>query len=362
MERRLVTTLLFLPAATGPYRWLTLDPSGMSGEGEGLPATDDRIIAIAPADAVTLHWAELPARSPAQAAAAARLVIAEASATPLAELHVAIGDEGEANRPIAVVDAVRMRDWLVALAGLGIDPDAVIPAPLLLPRPDAGFLRAEIGGESVIRGQAAGFADEARLTDLVTGGVAPTTLDRPTLIASLIAVAATPPLDLRQGAFARRRHVALDWPLIRRLGIMAATILLLTLVIDVVRIAKYSIAASTLEARADALGRTALPPGETVTDIDRQVGERLSSVRGPGLGFTNTAAAVYAVVRATPGVELTGLDFSPNGTLKLSVRAARESLPTDLKRGLEAAGFTVTAGVFQSANGRVTGEMTVARP
>lgn len=96
-------------------------------------------------------------------------------------------------------------------------------------------------------------------------------------------------------------------------------------------------------------------------DDRRQPGERLSNVRGPGLGFTTTAAAVYAAIRATPGTELTGLDFQPNGDLRLSVAAARESLPTDLKRALERAGFTVNAGVFQSANGRVTGEMTVTR-
>ena len=136
----------------------------------------------------------------------------------------------------------------------------------------------------------------------------------------------------------------------------------MTLAIDLVRIAKYSFGADALEARADALGRTGLARGETVTDVDRQLAERLSSVRGPGLGFSTTAAAVYAIVRETPGVELTGLDFSPNGSLRLSVTAERESLPTDLRDKLQAAGFDVTAGVFSSANGRVTGEMTVARP
>ena len=362
MEWRLVTILLFPPAASGDYRWLTLDERGVTGEGEGVPAaSDQRLVAVAPADAVTLHWAELPSRSPAQAAAAARLAVAEASAAPLAELHVAVGDEGNPNRPIAVVDAQAMRDWLAALATRGIDPDAMIPAPMLLPRPEDGYIRADIGGEGVVRGVAAGFADEARLTELVTGGVAPATLDRDTLAAALVDAAAAPPLDLRQGIFAKRRRVSLDWPLIRRLAIMSATILLLTLMIDLVRIVCYNTEAGAMETRADALGRTALPRGETATDVDRQIDERLASVRGPGLGFSTTAAAAYAAVRATPGTELTGLDFSPNGSLKLSVAAARESLPTDLKRALEAAGFTVTAGVFQSANGRVTGEMTVER-
>ena len=358
-----MTTLLFLPSGDRPYRWMTLRDEAITGEGEGVPAVDadEAVIAVAPADAVTLHWAELPDRSTAQAVAAARLAVAEASATPLGELHVAVGDEGQPNRPIGVVAAGAMRDWLAGLAASGIDPSAMIPAPMLLPRPEEGYIRARPGGEAVVRGAAMAFADEARLTELVTDGVDPVELDRDALAAALVARVADPTLDLRQGMFARRRRLALDWALIRRLAVLAATILLVTLAIDLARIAKYSVGADAVAARADALGATGLPRGETVTDVDRQLAERLSRVRGPGAGFSRTAAAVYGVVRAVPGVELTGIDFSPNGSLRLSVTAARESLPTDFKRALEAAGFDVTASVFTAANGRVTGEMTVTR-
>lgn len=357
-----MTTLLFLPAASRDYRWISLDASGVTGEGEGMPASDDATVAIVPAEAVTLHWAELPSRSPAQATAAARILAAEASAAPLAELHVTVGDEASVDRPIGVVDAAAMRDWLATLAAAGIDPAAMIPAPMLLPRPDDGYVQAHLAGAQLVRGRSTGFAGDEVITPFVTGGTAPELLDDLVLERSLLAAAARPPLDLRQGAFARRRKVAIDWALIRRLALLGAGILLATLAIDLVRIAKYSFGADALEARADALGRTGLARGETVTDVDRQLSERLAGVRGPGLGFTTTTAAVYAAVRAIPGVELTGLDFQSNGDLRLSVAATRESLPTDLKRQLEAAGFVVTAGTFQSAGGRVTGEMTVKRP
>ena len=72
-----MTTLLFLPSADRGYRWMSLGTDRVTGEGEGRSRDrrcGDR--AVAPADAVTLHWAELPARSPAQATAAARLVVA----------------------------------------------------------------------------------------------------------------------------------------------------------------------------------------------------------------------------------------------------------------------------------------------
>ena len=360
-----MTTLLFLPHANRGWHWLALADDGVITEGEGVPAlTEQAVIAVAPAEDVTLHWAELPARSPAQAIAAARLLVAEASATPVGELHVAVGaeTEGEGDRPIAVVGMGLMAGWLTECAAHGVDPLAMIPAPLLLPRPDEGYARGVVGGAALVRSRTTGFADEARLTDLVVGEAPLVTLDRATLDAHLASVVAAPPLDLRHGPFARRRRrIGIDWPLVRRLALLGAAILLVTLAIDLVRIAKYSFGADALEARGEALGRTGLARGETVTDVDRQLAERLSAVRGPGLGFSTTAAAVYAAVRATPGTELTGLDFQSNGDLRISVAAARESLPTDLKRALEAAGFTVTAGTFQSANGRITGEMTVSR-
>ena len=358
-----MTTLLFLPSATQGYRWRRIGDDGAVTEGEGVVTlADEPIVAIAPAEAVTLHWADLPARSPAQAVAAARLLVAEASATPIAELHVAVGMEGEGERPIAVVGMGAMAGWLAALAAHGIDPVAIVPAALLLPRPDEGYVRGVVAGAALVRSRTTGFADEARLSDFIIADAPVMTLDRAALDEGIAAVVATPPLDLRQGPFARRRRIGIDWALIRRLVLLGAAILAVTLAIDLVRIAKYSFGADALEARAEALGRTGLARGETVTDVSRQLDERLSNVRGPGLGFSTTVAAVYAAVRATPDTELTSLDFQSNGAVRIGVGAARESLPTDLKRTLEAAGFTVTAGTFQSANGRVTGEMTVDRP
>jgi general secretion pathway protein L len=359
MGRAIMTTLLFLPAGETGYRWMRVTDARIAAEGEGLPEGDDPIVAVAPAEDVALHWAELPSRSPAQSVAAARLLVAEASAAPLAELHVAVGDEGTPERPIGVVGAGLMRDWLAMLAAGGIDPVAVVPAPLLLPRPDQGYARADIAGSGVVRSRSSGFADEAPLTDLITGGVAPKTIETNALTAALIAAAATPSLDLRQGPFARRRRFALDWALIRRLAVLALLILAVTLAISLVRIAKYSFGADALTAQADAIARTGLPRGETVTDASRQLDERLSRVRGPGLGFSATTAAVFAAVRSTPGSEVTALDFQPNGDLRLSVAVEREALATDLKRALESAGFAVRAGTFQSAAGRVTGELTV---
>ncbi|WP_375394535.1 type II secretion system protein GspL [uncultured Sphingomonas sp.] len=357
-----MTTLLFLPGDDRGWSWMRIHPDARVESGEGVPADQGDTVAVAPADAVTLHWAELPVRSAAQATAAARILAGEASAGPVTELHVAVGEEGRADRPIGVVGAGRMRAWLEALAEQGIDPVAIVPAPMLLPRPEAGYVSGEIGGRGVVRGTSSGFADEARLTDLVTGGVAPDVLDRDALAQGIAAGSSNPALDLRQGMFARRRRRAPDWALIRRLAVMALVVLAATLAIDLVKIAKYDFAASALEERADALARTGLPRGESVNDADRQLDERLARLRGPGQGFSATTAAVYAAVRSVPGSEITAIDFGAGGTLRVALATDRQAAVLDVKSAIEALGYKVDSGVFQSAAGRVSGEMTVSMP
>jgi len=356
-------TLLFLPPDEAqPWRWWRVERDAVVAEGEGLPASDPEasVVAVAPADAVTLHWADLPARSPAQAVAAARIVVADAVATPASELHVAIGPEREGERAIAVVSPGRMAAWLARLAADGIDPAAVVPAPLLLPEPEEGYVRADVAGQPVVRGRTSGWADEAPLTELVTAGLAPETLPRDMVRAAAAAALVAIPLDLRQGPFARRKRRAIDWPLVRRLAMLVGLILLTTLAIDVVRIARYSFGADTLEARAETVARQGLPRGAGEGDSARMLADRLARLRGPGEGFSATAAAVFQIVQASPGSEVTALQFDPNGSMRVTLSTAGEAEANAIKAKLERAGFAVTASVFQSSGGRLTGEMTVA--
>lgn len=356
-------TLLFLPPdADRPWRWWRVRDDGLAAEGEGVPPAADPpepVIAIAPADAVTLHWAELPARTPQQAVAAARVLVSDATAIP-GDLHVAVGPAGTGERAVAVVAPERMADWLARCTAFGIDPDAILPLPLLVPEPEEGFVRADIAGQSVIRGRATGFADESPITELVTAGEAPSMLSRDAVAAAASAAVSVIPLDLRQGAFARRRKRSIDWAQVKRLSVMLGLVLLATLAIDLVRIARYSFGADSLDARAAVIARQGLPRGAGAGDEARMLNERLSRLRGPGRGFSGTAAAVYRIVEAVPDSEVTGIDFQPNGALKVSLSLAGEGQANDVKSRLEAAGFSVTASVFQQSGGRVTGDMTVA--
>lgn len=362
------TLVLFLPNADTPYRWLRIVGDAVAARGEGFPTLgDDEAeppVVVAPAQAITLHWAELPDRSIAQAVTAARMLAANVSATPIAELHVAVGREGDnAERPIGVVSTAQMRHWLESLAANGVDPAMVLPSPMLLPRPVTGFVSADLGGEGVVRGPTSGFADEAGLTELVTGGTVPTVMGRDDLEAAIVAAVATPALDLRQGPFARRRRFAIDWGLIRRLGWLSVAIVAVSLFISLIQIMKYSFAADALEQRADLLARQALPRGETVNNADRQLDARLSRLRGAGLGFSRTAAAIFSAVRSVPGAELRALAFDPNGDMRLTIVTEGEGQMVDVRSRIQAFGFTVSSAgnpTMPGAGGPVTTVLTVS--
>jgi len=361
------TLVLFPPPRdSDPWRWLRIAGEAVVARGEGVPQSSEpdgeplRVVSVAPADAVTLHWADLPDRSTAQAIAAARLAVSEATAAPMADLHIAVGREDKADeRPIGVVGVERMRAWLGLLAAEGIDPDALVPAPMLLPRPEEGFVRADVGGQGVVRGPTSGFADEARLTELITGDSPPETLDREAVDAAIVAAAAAPALDLRQGPFAKRRRRAIDWALVRRLAWLLLAIVLVTLLIGLFRIIRTEIAASGIEARTAMIAQQGLPAGTTITDPERQLAGRLAAMRGGGLGFSRTAAAVFGAVQAVPGTELTALNFNEAGALKATVTAENEGKANDLKRRIEALGFTVEASTFTANAGQVSGDLTV---
>ena len=358
------TLALFLPAASdGPWRWLAIDDGTVTTRAEGLPdpgRSFDAVVAIAPADAVALHWADLPDRSLAQARAAAGLLAAEASVTPLGDLHVAVGQEaGLAERPIGVVAAARMAGWLAALHAAGFEPSSIVPAPMLLPRPGEGYVVGDLGDGRIVRGVSSGFADEDGLTALIVGDAPVQTLGREALEAAVAAALAAPPLDLRQGAFALRKRAAIDWLLVRRLAWLIVAIMSVTLLITLVQIVQYNSSAADLEAKADALARTGLARGETVNDAGQQLTDRLTRLRGGGAGFSATAAAVAAAVAAVPGAEITGLSFDPAGKLQVSLAAQTQGQIVDVQTRLAAAGFGAEPSTFTGAAGRLTGVLTV---
>jgi general secretion pathway protein L len=318
-------------------------------------ALPDRVVAVAPAEAMTIHVAELGGLATQQARTAARLLVAETSVAPVETQHVAVGEADGADRSVAVIGKGRISDWLESLQVRGVDPDMILAAPLVLPRPESGFVRASIGAENVLRGRSAAFADEAGLTELLVGDSPVEDVDLEPLI---LAALDRPELDFRQGEYAKRRRFRIDWGHVRRLSALGGAIAAVTMLIAVVQIVRYGFGADALDAQAQALARTVVPDagGDAVSAMQA----RLAARRGGGLGFTATAGAVLSAVQSVPNVELAALSFEADGMLRATLLAPGPAEAEALRTRIRSAGLNVEATPFVQENGRIRGEFRVS--
>lgn len=288
-------------------------------------------IALAvPGTAVAVHWLELAGDlAPAQAAAAARLMLADASAEPLAAMHVAVGRPENGLTPVALAPAAAMAEWVAS------EPDIVIPSTLLLVPPEQGLVRRGLDH----RGLAAAFSVEPELAALLVGDSPVEEISEEAFEAALPAALAAPVLNLRQGPFAKRRRWTVDRGSLRRVALLAAALALVSLIVQLAAIMRYSFAADRLEAEAAALGPVA--------------------ATRPGFGAL--APLLFEAVRSTPNIELTRLEYRADGSLAATVSVDSPATLAAFRARAEASGLSVEGGNLTGAGGQPSAEL-VLRP
>jgi general secretion pathway protein L len=314
------------------------EPTGtllrFAGGGEALlvAGTPPRTALAVPGTEVAIHWLELAGElTAAQAAAAARLLLADASAEPLSAMHVAAGRSEDGLTPIALVPNAAMAAWLADQA----DPDLVIPETLLIAAPAEGFVRRGLDH----RGRAAAFSAEPELAAMLTGGAPVAEISEAAFEAGLPATLADPQINLRQGPFARRRQWKADRGALRRVALLAAALALLTLVVQLALIMRYSFDADRIEAE-----RVALGPGAGA---------------GTRPAFGVLAPLLFEAVRSTPNLELTRLEYRPDGSLGATVQVDTPATLAAFRARAEASGLSLEAGAMQTTGGRPTAEIVV---
>lgn len=363
--------LIFIDDQSAVAGWLRLDEGAVIARGaglEGLPALGHpeaadplKVVAIVPGELVAIHWFDVPeGLAPAQAAAAARLMASEISAQPFAEMHAAVGEPGEGGtvHTVALVPADTMARWIANLHAHGLDPETIVPETLLLKPPAEGFVRHNRGEIALFRGATDAFAIEPDLANLIVAGQPVETIDSAAFEAGLGDALAALPVNLRQGAFARRRRWKVEWPLLRRLGWLALALLAVTLAIQVASILRYTFAADALEDQAAAVARQAVPGAGGSAQLE----ERLVALRGSGVGYSAIAATVFGAVRDTANAELTAILYDRDGSLRVTVQGDGPATVDALRSRIEANGLVVSAGPLRSGGGRQIAELTVRAP
>ena len=322
----------------------------------------DHVVLVAPGVDVVLHWVELPALAPAQARAAARLMAADLTPAPIERLHVALGrPEGAlALRCMAIVDSERMARWIAWAQSLGFDPDHIVPEPLLIPAPVEGTRRFELESIHLLRGETLAFAGEPALVKAIGGNGTIHPVNAAGFEAGLGDALAAMPIDLRQGSFAKRRRWLIDRKLVRRLVVLTAALVLVTLLIQSALILRYGIEAARLEEQIEEVARGALPGTAEVPNPSAQLAERLADLRGGGLGFGTTAALLFETMRETANVELGALQFDPDGRLQATVLATDPAEFAALAQRLRARGLAAEIGPERAGGGRRIAELVVS--
>jgi general secretion pathway protein L len=346
--------MMLVQLAPAP-RWQRFEAGRLVAAGSGWPAMAAEPVTVAiPGEAVALHWLDLPALAPAQASAAARLMLGDQLSESDPHLVVA---SGAGKRPVAVVARTAMAGWLAELAAHELVPAALVPEPLLLPAPDIGWAVQRDDTRVIARSAEAGFAAEADLAALLIG-------DAPTRPGTLTP-ADPAPLNLLCGDFAPATRWQPPAGLARRAAVMAVALAGLWLAGDVAALLRAQAAARAADAEVMALARPLLPAGaENGTAALAQL-RSLARQRGADGGLAALAAplttALAAQQAAGTGAGLASLSYTPAGGLVAGI-AGGEAEARVLAEALAAAGLTARAGLPRAtADGTIT-EVTVQAP
>lgn len=357
--------VLLPPDIDTPVAWLTVEDNVVQerGTGDGWPRAEDatiRALLLAPASTVAMHRALLPDLAARQAQAAARLMAVENALGDPEELHVATGprdDDGALD--VAVVANADMVAWLGWAEAHGLDAGPVVPAALLLPRPDEGFVRGRIGSETIARDTSSAFALDPDLADLMIGDAPVAEVADVELEAALVAALDDPPLDLRQGVFARRRKRSLDWGLVRRTAVLAGLILLASLVMALITIAKLKNDTDRLDARALAAARTVIPDVSSVEQAETALDARAAARGVGGRGFATSAARLFAALDQSPGAVLTAFELAADGSVRATIAAPTANDLDVAVAALRSSGAGAVTTPAQVADGRQAIQLTL---
>lgn len=361
--------IVLLPAqADAPWRWWRVAESGLGREmafdaqAESAPwgAAGAATVLVPAADAPVIDK-PLPDMPVAQALAAERLGLAQGGLE--VGQHVAVGAHDGRLLACRVAPAAMDR-WLAMLAGQGIDPQALVPAALVLPRPERGLMLADLGGELVARTAEAAFVAEPGLVSVLAEGLEQASLAGDDLLARLAEIHAAPPINLRQGQYAPRQVSVFrtaDWLGLARMAAVAALLALLLMLVWVV---KWNMDSSAEESRALELAQQRFPAATDLDSAERLLNAELARRGEGGTSFAAPAAALLDVMRAVPGVKLRDLGYGADGTLRFTAAAPRAEDVNAVLIALQNQGWKVTVppSLAPDPTGATVAAITVRAP
>jgi len=378
--------ILLAPERDAPPIWYRVDGGRIVRRGKGMgwlppqregapqeAGTDavGQAMLVLPPHATTLHWIACPGMTARQGATAARLMALEASigahaggaSTGDAErLHavVAASDDAEAPHIVAVTSHSAMAHWVGWCEAHGLGEASIVPAALMLPAPEDGFVRALIGEADVVRGIDSSFAGDEALAPFIIGDAPVTPVPADSIDAALLRALDAPPLDLRQGSFARRSPARFDQARWTRIAIMTGGIALAALLIALVTLLRLNAETRRLNAQTVALAQTVDPAISDPETAEGRIAALLAARGGRG-GFTGVMAGLMSAMQANPNVVLTNVSQGADGALRVQLAASKAEEINEVLIAIQEAGWRLSANAVQQRGARLIADIMVVR-
>ncbi len=340
-------------------------------------AAGRQVVVIAPGSSVTLARPQLPARTGARLSQVVPYAMEEALAGEVEQFHFAVGAIDETGATlVAALRREELRSWLGALAGAGIEPQAVVPDTLCIPANPGKIVAVIDAGQLLVRAPGglpvaldaeplteaftlAGLEGEDRHVQLyvsqqdwqhsremiealreVTGSLDLQILPDGALPLLASAAVRSDALSLLQGEFARRTGWRAEWLRWRVAAFLAIAALALHVGVRGYDLIRLHAEQGRLDAAIEQAARIALPDVQRIEDARVQIEQRL---RGAGNsdpnGLLAQLAAVGGALAGAPGPRLESLGWRDR-SLELQVVAPDTDSIARFTQGISERGLT----------------------
>ena len=358
-----VITRFPMSATDDPLVWRVIDGEWQGGIAlsEFLPdPADEKVLALVPPADARCVWNIIPDVEPRQAAGVARLRASEQS---LGSVHTAARHIGEDVVLSATIATTTMQEGLARLSARGMSPDIVVPFGLAVGAADDQICSAHFDGMAVLRGATFASPDEQIFRDLLVVDAPVHDIRAEELREDLLFSSKHPPLNLREGMFAKRTAKILATAEQRKwLKRLAVALLAVTMLLTLVTLAKYWSATSSENRRALTAAQKVDPSIQDVMQAEAQLARVLQQKGVAQTRFAPLTAGLWKAVQTTPNVSVRELRFG-NDAILVAVLAAPDAASINKALiAMQQDGFRITAMPRQDSSGATLVDLTVRMP
>lgn len=325
--------------------------------------TDLTVIALLPSHLTSIMGHEAISDANESQTLAAATIAAKAQSLESDAVHIVATMDGEGGVVTAAVGRDILSAGLVRLQAMKIDPDAILPSGWLLPVSNEDeAVSADFGFDRVLRAGNIIAVDDPALRKILFAERAVEPITGDAFDAMLAGAAEKSDLNFRSGPFVKKTQRTIDAKEKRRLGWMVVALLLVSLAIPLVQLAKYYWAASSADEAALASAAAVVGQQDDPDSAERALDQRLIAENRGNIMFPVPASALYSALQQVPNVSITRMAYGDNGIVSATLSAVRNEDINPALLAIQEAGFLITATARTDATGSAQADITVRAP